>query len=89
MSLIPFKRFNAAAERLARYHFRKLAAQLGPMTAFEAAEINRRACIPRAWIKLAFRVWARGHYIFDEETREIVRRLPDLPHSFAGRTSRP
>lgn len=73
MKLVSAKRVEAAVHRLARYKLRRVMAEHGPLTEREAAAVNARACVPRAFVKLACRLWDREIAILDEDTGEIVR----------------
>lgn len=76
--LIPTSRFYPAAERLAR---RRLCNQIlaGLLADYPMADpylfdlLLVGAFRPWVRITLANRLWARGHIIMDDQTREILR----------------
>jgi hypothetical protein len=74
--LIDSNRFHAASERLARRALRlRIERQHLPIHDKREYEVLlRRAMLPRAWAKMAMRLWDRGHMIIDNETREVARR---------------
>ena len=75
MKLIDYDRFNAAAERLARRELCRRVNRYNPpiQAGAEFEAVLRRAMLPRAWVKLAARIFKRGHIILDFKTREALR----------------
>jgi hypothetical protein len=74
--LIDVIRFHAAADRLARRELQRRAPRYGITDPMEYRAVLNRAMIPRAQVKLAKRLWQRGHIILDFKTREAAR-APD------------
>jgi hypothetical protein len=74
--LIDSIRFHAASERLARRALRLKVSRdkLDIRDSKEFDAVLRRAMLPRAWVKMAKRLWDRGHMIIDNEAREVARR---------------
>jgi hypothetical protein len=87
--LIDSDRFHAASERLARRALPlRIARQHLPIhDKREYEAVLRRAMLPRAWVKMAKRLWGRGHIIIDFKTREVARRENfENFSSFSGKT---
>jgi hypothetical protein len=71
--IISMERFEKACRRLAKYKADSVEREKGPLTYCEREAIISRACIPRMYVKLAKRLFARGHMLVDFGTHEIIR----------------
>lgn len=82
--LIDERRFHFAARRLAlrelrrRVDQKRIVLQQDIMHDAEFDALLNRAFLPRAQVKLAFRLWKRGHIIIDFSTREVARHPNDV-----------
>jgi hypothetical protein len=75
--LISYDRYSAASERLAMRKLRRVVRDLtGPVTPEEKRILFKKAILPWAWVKIARRLFDRGHVILDQQTGEIFRCQP-------------
>jgi hypothetical protein len=73
--LIDYDRFDAACRRLAQRELQRRVDRhhLAIHSRAEFDVVLRRVMLPRAWVKMARRLWKRGHIIIDFKTREVAR----------------
>ena len=81
--LIDHRRLSFAARRLARRELCRRVASNRITLLYDRydEEFNallERAFFPRAAVRLAFRLWKRGHIIIDFATREVARHPSDV-----------